>query len=33
MWGGEEGLEAERLNKAERREKRVERKYTKDIKG
>lgn len=33
VWGGEEGLEAERVNKMKRREKRKEKKYAKDIKG
>ncbi len=33
VWGGETGLEVERLNKVEKREKQKEKKYTKDIKG
>lgn len=33
IWGGEEGLEVEHQNKIERREKKKEKKYAKEIKG
>lgn len=33
IWGGEEGLEAEHQSKLERREKKKEKKYAKEIKG
>lgn len=33
IWGGEEGLKEAHLKKAEMREKKLEKKYAKDIKG